>query len=205
MSKTVFVIGATGTIGGAVVSELESDWTVVGGSRTKGVQLDLGDLASIEAAMEQVAAEYGRVDAIISCAGGGMVGRIEEFEMDDFLPRLGTKLLGQVGVVRYGSGIVRSGGAIVLTSGVLEVAPQARMSHLAVINAGIRGFVHTAAVEYDHLRVSAVSPGLVEESPQNVLELFAGMTRISAAELAKVYRQAIEGGESGVVHEAYGS
>ena len=57
MSKTVFVIGATGTIGGAVVSELEGDWTVVGGSRTKGVQLDLGDLASIEAAMEQVAAE----------------------------------------------------------------------------------------------------------------------------------------------------
>ncbi|MCH2162023.1 MAG: SDR family NAD(P)-dependent oxidoreductase [Phycisphaerales bacterium] len=205
MAKKVFVIGATGTIGSAVVSELTPDWTVVPGSRSQGERIDLGDLASVEAAMGRVAAEHGQVDAIVSCAGGGMVGRIEEFDLDDFLPRLGTKLLGQVGVVRHGSRIVRPGGAIVLTSGVLEVVPQARMSHLAVINAAIRGFVCAAGIEYDQLRISAVSPGLVEESPQNVLDLFAGMTRISSAELAKVYRSAMESGAGGVVHEAFGA
>ena len=172
MAGTVLVIGATGSIGSAVVSELKSSRSIIAAARTSGERIDLADHASIEAAMIRIGEEHGPLDGIISCAGGGMIGRVSEYDLDDFLPRLAPKLLGQVAVVRHGSRIVRPGGAIVLTSGILEVEPQVGTSHLAVINAGLRGFVRNAAVEYEGLRVSVVSPGLVEESPQEVLDLF---------------------------------
>ena len=205
MAGTVLVIGATGTIGSAVVSELEASRSIIAAARTSGERIDLADHASIESAMTRIGEEHGPLDGIISCAGGGMIGRVSEYDLDDFLPRLAPKLLGQVALVRHGSRIVRPGGAIVLTSGILEVEPQVGTSHLAVINAGLRGFVRNAAVEYESLRISVVSPGLVEESPQEVLDLFAGMSRISAAELAGVYRKALEDGPTGQVHEAFGT
>ena len=205
MAGTVLVIGATGTIGSAVVSELEASRSIIAAARTSGERIDLADHASIESAMTRIGEEHGPLDGIISCAGGGMIGRVSEYDLDDFLPRLAPKLLGQVALVRHGSRIVRPGGAIVLTSGILEVEPQVGTSHLAVINAGLRGFVRNAAVEYESLRISVVSPGLVEESPQEVLDLFAGMSRISAAELAGIYRKALEDGPTGQVHEAFGT
>ena len=63
----------------------------------------------------------------------------------------------------------------------------------------------TSATELDSVRVCAVSPGLVNESPQNVLDLFEGMSRIPAAELAQVYRRALEEGKSGMTYDAFGS
>ena len=205
MTGPVLVIGATGTIGSAVVSELQGSHSIIAAARTSGESIDLADHGSIEAAMTRIGEEHGPLDGIISCAGGGMIGRVSEYDLDDFLPRLAPKLLGQVALVRHGSRIVRPGGAIVLTSGILEVEPQVGTSHLAVINAGLRGFVRNAAVEYESLRISVVSPGLVEESPQEVLDLFAGMSRISAAELAGIYRKALEDGPTGQVHEAFGT
>ena len=205
MKKTVFVIGATGTIGSAVVGNLQSDYQVLKGSRTQGVHIDLGDLASIASAMDRIANEFGQIDGIVCCAGGGMIGPIAEYDLEDFLPRLNTKLLGQVAVVREGSRIVRPEGAIVLTSGMLEKHPQHGTSHLAVINAALGGFVRAAAVEMDPVRVCVVSPGLVNESSQKVLDLFDGMTRIAGAELADVYRMALAEGESGATYDAFGS
>ena len=204
MTGPVLIIGATGTIGSAVVSELEDSRSIIAAARTSGERIDLADHASIEAAMARIGKDHGPLDGIISCAGGGMIGRVSDYDLDDFLPRLGPKLLGQVALVRHGSRIIRPGGAIVLTSGILESSPQVGMSHLAVINAGLRGFVRNAALEYPELRISVVSPGLVEESPPKVLDLFGDMSRIAAGKLAGVYRHAIEHGESGVVHEAFG-
>lgn len=204
MNEPVLIIGATGTIGRAVVSELTGAWSIIPAARTSGETIDLGDHDSIDAAMTRIGDSHGPLAGIISCAGGGMLGRVSDYDLDDFLPRLGPKLLGQVAVVRHGSRIVRPGGAIILTSGILECSPQIGMSHLGVINAGLRGFVRNAALEFPDLRISAVSPGLVEESPRNVLDLFGDMSRIASGKLAAVYRHALEHGESGVVHEAYG-
>ena len=204
MSKYVLIIGATGTIGSAVRSELARDHTVISASRTSDEAIDLADVDSISSAIERVANSVGQLESIVVCAGGGMIGKIDEFDMDAFLSRMQAKLLGQVAVVRYGYRHVRPGGAIVLTSGTLEKNPQPGMSHLAVMNAAIAGFVRSAAVEIDSVRICAVSPGLVNESPKNVRDLFEGMTCIAAGELALIYREAMENGKSGVTYDAFG-
>ena len=205
MAEKVLVVGATGTIGGAVAAELARDYTVIAASRTGDEQIDLSDLSSVETGIDRIGSAAGPLAGIIVCAGGGIVGAIEDLDLEAILPRLDTKLLGQVAVVRHGCRYVRPGGAIVLTSGMLEKHPLPGTSHLAIINSAIGGFVRASATELDSVRVCAVSPGLVIESPQKVLDLFEGMSRIPAAELAQVYRRALEEGKSGMTYDAFGS
>ena len=66
MAGTVLVIGATGTIGSAVVSELEASRSIIAAARTSGERIDLADHASIESAMTRIGEEHGPLDGIIS-------------------------------------------------------------------------------------------------------------------------------------------
>jgi NAD(P)-dependent dehydrogenase (short-subunit alcohol dehydrogenase family) len=205
MPKTILVIGASGTIGSALADEFERDSTVIRAARSSGENVDIADPASIEALIKRTEDEHGQIDGIVSAAGGGLVDAIDDIDLDMFLPALETKLRGQIALVKHGRRVVRPGGAIVLTSGMLAKHPMPRMSHLSVINSAVAGFVSAAAIECDPVRICAVSPGLVEESPQAILDLFEGMPMIPAAELAKSYRHALEHGESGTTFDAFGT
>ena len=204
MSKKVIVIGGTGTIGSAVVKEIAPSYEALVITRSTEPRIDLANADSIKRTLAILFEEYGHVDGIISCAGGGMVSPIADMDLEEFLPRLSAKLLGQVALVQYGAHCVRPGGAIVLTTGVLAERPMLSMGHLAVINAGVSAFARTAALEYPELRTCVVSPGLVEESPPNVLALFDGMSRVSASEIGKAYSHALEQGVSGETYAHFG-
>ena len=204
MSNKVLVIGGTGTIGSAVVNEITPSHEALVITRSTTPAIDLANTESIEKSLALLFDEHGPLDGIISCAGGGMVSPIADMNLEDFLPRLSAKLLGQVAVVHYGARCVRPGGAIVLTTGVLAERPMPSMGHLAVINAGVSAFARTAALEYPDLRTCVVSPGLVEESPPNVLALFEGMSRVSASEIGKAYSHALEQGVSGETYAHFG-
>ncbi|MGF1640435.1 MAG: NAD-dependent epimerase/dehydratase family protein [Rhodospirillales bacterium] len=61
----VLVVGASGTIGRAVVAELRERHEIVGAGRSSGdVRLDITDAASIRAALEAA----GAIDAVVSAA-----------------------------------------------------------------------------------------------------------------------------------------
>ena len=187
----IVVVGGSGTIGSAVVRELGGDHDVLSIGRSTDPRIDLGDLASIETLVKRL--ESGpRFDAIVVCAGGGLLGRVDDLDLDDALDRLRPKLIGQIAVAQAGPRFLREGGAVVLTGGILERRPQPGMSHLAMINAALRAFAGAAATEGRSVRTCVVSPGLVAESPPAVLDLFPGMPMVSGADLAQVYRRLIE-------------
>lgn len=196
--RRILVIGGNGTIGSAVVRELSSDHAVTSSGRSTDPSVDLADLGSIETLAGRLAVEP-PLDAVVVCAGGGMPGLVDELDLSQALDAFRPKLLGQIAVAKAAPRFVRPGGAVVLTSGLLDRHPMPGMSHLSMVNAAIRAFVGAAATESRPIRTCLVSPGLVEESPQRVLDFFSGMVGIPAAELAKVYRRLIESGDDGEV------
>lgn len=175
----VLVIGATGTIGKAVVEELAGEHDVVSVARSTTPDVDLGDAASIQA-MYQALPE---LDAVVSTAGAAKFGALDELQDDDYAFGFGNKLMGQINLVRFGRNHVRDGGSFTLTSGILSVQPGPGTSMLSTINAGLEGFGRAAALELPRgQRINVVSPPLILETAQQMGLGNAGMPAEVAAE-----------------------
>ena len=103
----VMVIGATGTIGKAVVDLLQQSHDVVKvGYKEGDYQVDIASKESIQALLDKV----GKVDAIISTTGLAKFGKFNELTDGDYALALNNKLMGQVNLVRLGQHYVNQGG-----------------------------------------------------------------------------------------------
>jgi len=191
----ILVIGATGTIGRAVVEALSPGNEIVAASRSKSaITVDIAQPESIKA----MYAKVGQVDAVISAAGDARFKPFDQLTDDDFAFSLGNKLMGQVNLVRYGFAHVRDGGSFTLTSGVLAQQPMQGSGAISLVNAGVEGFTRAAALEAPRgIRVNVISPPWVTET----LIAF-GMDPsigLSAATVARAYVRSVTGTESGAV------
>ncbi|WP_324197850.1 short chain dehydrogenase [Nocardia abscessus] len=185
----MIVIGASGTIGSAVVAALEPNHEVVRASRRGPVQVDMDDTASIDALFETVR----DVDAVVVTAASGKLTPLDS--NDDFLQGLQGKLLGQLHLVRRAIRYLRDGGSITLTSGVFD-RPMVGGSFGALVNAGLEAFVEHAVIEMPRgLRVNVVGPGWVAETLESMgLDPADGTP---AEVVAQSYVHAVEGTAQG--------
>jgi NAD(P)-dependent dehydrogenase (short-subunit alcohol dehydrogenase family) len=184
----VIVIGATGTIGSAVVAALDSGGhEVVRASRSGPMVVDIADPASVEAALTSVP----DLDAVVCCAASGRLTPLTSASDEDFTVGLDGKLLGQVTLVRRALHHLRDGGSITLTSGVFD-EPTPGGAFGALVNAGLEAFVEAAAIEMPRgLRLNTVSPGWVSETLEAMGE--DGTRGTPASEVARTYLEAVEG------------
>lgn len=192
----VLVIGATGTIGRAVVDAFRGrKHDVVEASHSKAAhKVDLADSASLRALFKEV----GKVDAIISAAGAAKFAPLAKLTDEDFQFSIRNKLLGQVNVIRLGLEFVNDGGSITVTSGVLAQQPMVGSGAISLVNAGLEGFTRDAALEAPRgVRVNCVSPGWVAETLQAMGQDPSGGT--PAAKVAEAYVQSVEGRDSGKI------
>ncbi|HKG95130.1 MAG TPA: short chain dehydrogenase [Gemmatimonadaceae bacterium] len=192
----ILVVGATGTIGKAVVELLSPTHEVVAASRRHGeLRVDIADPDSIRAMYRQA----GRVDAVVSAAGSARYAPLATLGDADLALSLANKLMGQVNLVRYGIESVRDGGSFTLTSGTLAQRPAPGSTAVSLVNAGVEAFARAAALELPRgERINVVSPGWVSET-------LAKMRRdpgegTPAAEVARAYQRSVEGGETGQVY-----
>ena len=195
----ILVVGATGTIGKAVASALQARHEVVAVSRSAAqYPADITDKASLEKAF----AAIGKVDAIISTAGGAVFKPLAALTDDDFEKCLHDKLMGQVNVVRVGWRHVRPGGSITITSGVLAAEPMPGAAAISMVNAGLEGFGRAAALELgsERIRVNVVSPPWVTETL--IAYKMDPANGLPAAEVAKAYVSSVEGDATGLVIDA---
>ncbi|WP_420125158.1 short chain dehydrogenase [Longimicrobium sp.] len=193
----VLVIGGSGTIGEAVVQALHGHEVLSAGRSSGDLRVDITDADSIR----RMFAQAGRVDAVVSCAGGGAWKPLDQLSDDDFEMSLHYKLMGQVNLVRYGVEQVADGGSITLTSGVLSQEPTPGSAAISLINAGVEGFVRAAALEMPRgIRVNVVSPPWVSETLQAMGRDPAG--GMPAAAVARTYVDAITGAHNGRVLDA---
>jgi NAD(P)-dependent dehydrogenase (short-subunit alcohol dehydrogenase family) len=194
----IVVVGATGTIGSAVVQALAGRHEIVRvGHRHGDVQVDLASRESIEQLMERTAP----FDALVSAAGSAAFKPLAELTDQDFQLSLGHKLMGQINLVRLGLARIADGGSFTLTSGVLSTEPAPGTAAIALVNAGLEGFARAAALDLPRgIRINVVSPPWVSETLEAMgRDPSEGM---AAARVAAAYVESVESQRSGEILDA---
>lgn len=194
----VIVIGATGTIGKAVVQAIAGRHQVIPVSfRKSAIKVDIADKASIVKMFEST----GRVDAVISAAGLAKFGDMATLTDADFAFCLDNKLMGQVNVVGAGLDHINDNGSITLTSGILSRRPMLGSTAISLVNAALEGFGRAAALEMPRgIRVNVVSPNWVIDTLKAYNMDPAIGTPVDV--VAQAYVRALEGTMNGEVIDA---
>jgi NAD(P)-dependent dehydrogenase (short-subunit alcohol dehydrogenase family) len=191
----ILIVGASGTIGGAIVAALKGRHDLVLASRRESPeQVDIGDPASIRALYARV----GRVDAVVSAAGQAAFKPLAELTDADFSLSLNNKLMGQVNLVRFGIPSVADGGSFTLTAGSLAREPARSAAAISLVNAGLEGFARSAALELPRgQRINVVSPPWLSETLRaHGQDPNPGLP---AADVARAYVASIDGKQTGTV------
>jgi NAD(P)-dependent dehydrogenase (short-subunit alcohol dehydrogenase family) len=194
----IVVIGATGTIGKAVVLALAQQHDVIQASRSSNqYPIDITAPHSIQQLFESIAP----IDAVVSTTGQARFNALDKLTDDDFQFSLANKLMGQVNLVRLGTAYMNDNGSFTLTSGVLSHEPIPGSAAISLVNAGLEGFARAAALELPRgIRVNVVSPPWVTETLEaRGMDLPGGM---SAANVAHAYVQSVTGQQTGTVMDA---
>lgn len=197
----IVVVGASGTIGRAVVAELGQRHEIVEVGRNSGkVRFDATDPASIRAGLELV----GTFDAIVATFGSVKFAHLADMDAAGYGVGLADKLMGQVNLVLIGREFIADGGSFTLTSGILSRDPVVGGSSASMVNGALEAWVQAAAIELPRgLRINCVCPGLLEETAVSFGAFFPGHVPVSSARVAKAYAKSVEGRLTGRVFEVF--
>jgi len=189
----ILVVGATGTIGRAILAALSAGNEVIPASlRSATIKVDIADPGSIQ----RMYRSLGRVNAVVCAAGQAKFAPLAQLSDADFRFCLDNKLMGQVNLVRFGFEHMEDGGSFTLTTGILAQTPMPGSAAISLVNAGLEGFVRAAALEAPrHIRVNAVSPPWVSETLQ-ALKMDSSQG-LPADTVAQAYVRSVTGKETG--------
>ena len=191
----ILIVGATGTIGRAIVSALSTGNEVISASLQRAaLKVDVANPASIQ----RMYGSLGKLDAVVCAAGQAKFAPLDQLSDADFRFCLDNKLMGQVNIVRYGFEHMEDGGSFTLTTGILAQAPMPGSAAISLVNAGLEGFVRAAALEAPRkIRVNAVSPPWVTETLQALkMDTSPGLP---AAVVARAYLRSVNGTDTGSI------
>ena len=151
---TVVLAGRTGSELEVLGKELDQPWR----------ELDARDFAAVDAAVEAVVEEHGRIDGAINCAGSVVLKPAHLTTPDEYESVVATNLTTAFALVRAAAPAMRrEGGAIVLVSTAAVTTGIANHEAVAAAKGGVEGLVRSAAATYGArgVRVNGVAPGLV--------------------------------------------
>jgi NAD(P)-dependent dehydrogenase (short-subunit alcohol dehydrogenase family) len=198
--KAILVTGASSGIGAACALRLaRAGHRVVGVSRSGTVLpgsdnlsarvLDVRDPAAIERTVRDVAADLGRLDAVINAAGVAVAGPLEDTSLDLIRAQLETTLLGAVYLIRTATPYLRQ----FAPSRFIQISSLA--SHVALPYQSLYCASHSALnglceslryeLEPQGVRVIVIEPGSVRTAiTKNRRTAVAGDAYRTAAETA---------------------
>ena len=197
----IIVIGASGTLGKAVLAELSTRHEIVAvARRSEDVQADMRDIASLKSCFEKI----GKAEAIVCAAGSVHFGPWAEMTPEKFDIGLRDKLMGQVNTVLAGQAFLNDGGSLTLTSGILNEDPIQYGAVASLVNGALESFVRAAAIELPRgLRINSVSPTVVTESLDSFGAYFRGYKAVPAREVALAYSKSVEGRQTGQIYKVW--
>ena len=138
-----------------------------------GVQCDVTDEASVDAAFSAVEAEFGPVEVLVSNAGVTDDKLLMRMSQDSFTGVLDANLTGAYRVAKRATpGMVKArGGRMVFISSVVAMTGAPGQANYAASKAGLIGLARSIARELGSLNITAnvVSPGFIETDMTAVL------------------------------------
>lgn len=204
----ILVIGASGTIGQAVVAALKTaipTATILSGGRNGAdVKIDISDTESIRTALAPfVAGTDNKLDHIICLGGDALFKPVSALTKADLSAAFQSKALGQVDLVLQGQYALKAaGGSITLTTGILDKLVIPFSVPTGLINNTVNAFVRQAPGELPPgVRLNCVSPGLVTESVGKYGAYFQGFGSVPAAQVALAYVRSVQSTITGKVLE----
>lgn len=201
MKKKILIVGATGTIGKAVIHAIGDQHQIIPVRHQGGeYQVDIKDSNSIHALFQKT----GKVDAIVSVTGQLHFGPLDKMTAEKFSIGLHDKLLGQVDLALIGQHFLNQGGSITLTSGIIAEEPIRYGANGTTVNAAIDAFVRAAAAELGNgIRINAVSPSVLQESLPNYAPYFPGFEAVPGSRVAQAYIRSIDGIQTGRIYKVW--
>ena len=191
--KVVLVTGASRGIGRAIAQALAAagatvvlgardetrlaeavDAIVSSGGRASAVSLDVGQRASVDAALAAVLERHGRIDGLVNNAGITRDNLLLRMKAEEWEAVLSTNL---TGVYHCTQAVLRPmlkqrSGRIVNVTSVVGITGNAGQANYAASKAGVIGFTKSVAREVASraITVNAVAPGFIDT------EMTAAMT-----------------------------
>ncbi len=196
----IIIVGATGTMGKHLSKAFGKDNEIVTAA-TSGcdVQVDITSPESIENMYRQV----GPFDALVSTAGPTFVGPWKKLGDQEFRKGVEGKMMGQINLVLIGQHYINPKGSFTLITGALSHDPQKNFANASAANGAVEGFVRAAAIELENgIRINAVSPTVIEDSPQ-YFPFFPGDIPVTMQQLEFGFRKSIFGANTGQVIKPY--
>jgi 3-oxoacyl-[acyl-carrier protein] reductase len=119
------------------------------GVRASIVRADVRQSAALEDVVQQAVRTFGRVDAVVNCAGIVIPGAIDTCPADDITRQLDTNLGGTINVTRAFVPLFKRQGSghLVLISSLAGIVPLPGESIYAASKFAVRGFAHSIAHE----------------------------------------------------------
>ena len=177
--RTIVVIGGTSGIGLELAKDIvaKGDRVVISGrdlARTQEIAASIGDRASAVAVdiSEPVTiagslSGLGRVDGLVLAAIERDANTIRDYDIARALRLITLKLVGYTETVHALSDRLEPSAdtGIVLFGGRAKDMPYPGSTTVSTINGGVEGLTNTLAMELAPIRVNALHPGIIGDSP----------------------------------------
>ncbi|GGI69740.1 short-chain dehydrogenase [Polymorphobacter multimanifer] len=134
------------------------------GRRSLVLRGDIGDRDFAENAVEQVVAEFGRIDILVNNAAFQQhIGEIEDLSHEQFDRTMRTNLYGSFNMVKAAIAHIPSGGSILHSGSVVGMEGSGELVDYSITKAGLHAFTKSLAAMLvgRGIRVNAVAPGPV--------------------------------------------
>ena len=132
----------------------------IGGS-ARGIALDLAQPGAIAGAL----ADVGPVRHLALVAIDRDANRAKEYDLERALGLVTLKLVGYTETIHALVDRMADDASILMFGGLAKDRPYPGSTTVSTINGGVTGMVHTLAVELGPIRVNAIHPGIVGDSP----------------------------------------
>ena len=132
----------------------------IGGS-VRGIGFDLAAPHTIAAAL----ADVGPVDHLVLAAIDRDANTAKDYDIERAIALVTLKLVGYTQTIHTLLPRIAASGSILLFGGLAKDRPYPGSTTVSSVNGGVTGMVHTLAVELAPLRINAIHPGIVGDSP----------------------------------------